>query len=39
MLYNIQYDYELDSDGLVEGRASIACDPQVASSILNRFLF
>ena len=29
----------LDSDGLVEGLASIACDPKVAGSSLNRFLF
>jgi len=29
----------LDSDGLVEGWASIACDPKDAGSSLNRFLF
>ena len=29
----------LDNDGMVEGWASIACDPKVAGSSLNRFLF
>ena len=29
----------LDSDSLVEGWASIACDPKFAGSILNRFVY
>jgi len=37
--YNFNSMTMLDSDVLVEGWASIACDPKVAGSSLNRFLF
>jgi len=37
IIFNIITMY--DSDGLVEGWASIACDPKVAVSSLNRSLF
>ena len=29
----------LDSDGLVDGWGSIACDPKIAGSSLNIYLF
>jgi len=35
----MQYDFILDSDGVDEGWASIVCDPTVAGSGLNIFLF